>query len=214
MNKVQMMTARRIPLVPSLLCAVLLAGCASTPPRNLDDICAIFEEKPDWYRDAKDSYRKWKVPIPVMMAIIHQESRFHADARPPRTKLLGFIPWTRSSTSYGYAQALESTWDIYVKNTGNREAKRDDFGDVVDFVGWYCARSHRKCRISKQDAYNLYLAYHEGWDGFNAHTYRGQGWLINVARKVKNRASLYSAQLGRCREELDRKKSKKFLGIF
>ena len=101
-----------------------------------------------------------------------------------------------------------------MKNTGNRESKRDNFGDVVDFVGWYCDRSHRKCGISKKDAYNLYLAYHEGWDGFNARAYRGQGWLINAARKVNNRASLYSAQLSRCREELDRKKRKKFLGIF
>ncbi len=192
----------------------MLFGCATSPPKNLDNICSIFEEKPEWYREAKESYRKWKIPIPVMMAIVHQESRFQSDALPPRTKLLGFIPWTRPSSSYGYGQVLEETWDVYIRNTGNRGADRDDFGDVMDFIGWYCDRSHRKCYISRKDAYNLYLAYHEGQNGFNSRTYRGKSWLIQVARKVKQRAILYSAQLARCRGKLEEKKSSGFLGIF
>jgi hypothetical protein len=200
-------------VVYSLLLGVMLVGCATSPPKNLDNICSIFEEKPDWYREAKDSYRKWKVPIPIMMAIIYQESRFKANARPPRTKLLGFIPWTRPSTSYGYAQALEETWEVYIRNTGNRGADRDDFGDVMDFIGWYCDRSYRKSYISRRDAYNLYLAYHEGQDGFNGRTFRGKGWLMRVARKVKQKAALYSVQLARCRGKLEKKK-KRFLGIF
>ncbi len=197
-----------------LIATVLLFGCATSPPKNLDNICSIFEEKPDWYREAKESYRKWKIPIPVMMAIVYQESRFQSDALPPRTKLLGFIPWTRPSTSYGYGQVLEETWDVYIRNTGNRGADRDDFGDVMDFIGWYCDRSHRKCYISRKDAYNLYLAYHEGQNGFIGRTYQKKSWLIQVARKVKQRASLYSAQLTRCRGKLDKKKSSGFLGIF
>ena len=207
-----MLSVRKV--VYSLLLGVMLAGCATSPPKNLDNICSIFEEKPDWYRDARDSYRKWKVPIPVMMAIIYQESRYQANARPPRTKLLGFIPWARPSTSYGYAQALEETWKVYIRNTGNRGADRDDFGDVMDFIGWYCDRSHRKCSISRRDAYNLYLAYHEGQDGFNGRTYRGKSWLQQVAWKVKRKASLYSAQLTRCRGKLEKRKRKKWLGIF
>ena len=201
-------------IILCILAAVMLFGCATSPPKNLDNICSIFEEKPDWYLEAKDSYRKWKIPIPVMMAIVHQESRFQSDAVPPRTKLLGFIPWTRPSTSYGYAQALEETWEVYIRNTGNRGADRDDFGDVMDFIGWYCDRSHRKCSISRRDPYNLYLAYHEGQNGFIGRTYRAKGWLMQVARKVKERALLYSAQLARCRGKLDKEKRKRFLGIF
>jgi len=201
-------------IILCILAAVMLFGCATSPPKNLDNICSIFEEKPDWYLEAKDSYRKWKIPIPVMMAIVHQESRFQSDAVPPRTKLLGFIPWTRPSTSYGYAQALEETWEVYIRNTGNRGADRDDFGDVMDFIGWYCDRSHRKCYISRKDAYNLYLAYHEGQNGFNGRTYKNKSWLLGVARKVKNRTSLYSAQLSSCHRKLDERKEKRFLGIF
>ena len=70
-----------------------LAACTSVPPKNSDNICATFREKEDWYDDAKKSYEKWGVPIHVQMAIMHQESHFVADAQPPRTSLLGIIPW-------------------------------------------------------------------------------------------------------------------------
>jgi hypothetical protein len=57
--------------------------------------------------------------------------------------------------------------------------------------------------ISKWDAYNQYLAYHEGHGGFKRKTYNGKPWLIGVARKVKNSASGYAAQLKRCGDDLD-----------
>ena len=41
------------------------------------------------------------------------------------------------SSAYGYAQALEGTWDDYRKDTGRRGADRDDFADSSDFIGWY-----------------------------------------------------------------------------
>lgn len=192
------------------LLALLASGCATGPPKNINDICAIFEEKPDWYESARESYGRWGVPIPVMMAIIHQESSFRADVRPPRTKILGFIPGPRPSTAYGYAQALETTWDMYIRGTGRRGAERDDFGDVIDFVGWYCDVSNKRCGISKKDAYNLYLAHHEGHGGFNDLTYRDKKWLLEAAEKVRTRAKVYSRQLSRCREKLDRPKEKKF----
>ena len=114
----------------------LATGCAPTRPENVENICSIFEEKGDWYKAAKKSEKRWGTPIHVQMAIIRQESTFNFDARPPRTKLLGFVPWKRPSDAYGYAQALESTWDWYRKDAGRRWADRDDFDDAIDFVGW------------------------------------------------------------------------------
>ncbi|MEL7308913.1 MAG: lipoprotein, partial [Pseudomonadota bacterium] len=35
--------------------AASLAGCATAPPEQPHDICKIFEEKPDWYYDARDA---------------------------------------------------------------------------------------------------------------------------------------------------------------
>ena len=67
-----------------LLSSAVLAGCATSPPSNPDNICEIFREKDDWYADAADARDNWGSPIPVMMAIMHQESRFEAKAKPPR----------------------------------------------------------------------------------------------------------------------------------
>ena len=182
---------------------LLLINCASSPPQNIDNICAIFEEKDDWFEDARASEQRWGTPIHVQMAIIRQESRFRDDAQPPRGTLLGFIPWTRPSSAYGYPQAKDGTWEWYIQKTGNDGADRDDFGDAVDFVGWYTNLSHRRLGISKWDAYRQYLAYHEGHGGFERRTYRKKGWLKSVARKVERQSKRYAAQLKGCREELE-----------
>jgi len=75
------------------------------------------------------------------------------------------------------------------------------FGDSIDFVGWYCNLSSKKCGISKGNARNLYLAYHEGRGGFNRKTYRNKGWLLKVANKVQRRANKYKSQLASCEGE-------------
>ena len=137
------------------------------------------------------------------MAIIHQESTFRFDARPEREKLLGFIPWKRPSDAYGYAQALESTWDWYKDDTGRWFADRDDFDDAIDFVGWYTHKSNRIAGISKWDPYNQYLAYHEGAGGWKRGTYRNKSWLTATARRVDYRAREWGAQLNRCEDDLD-----------
>ena len=33
---------------------------------------------------------------------------------------MGFIPWRRPSSAYGYPQAKDDTWDWYIRKTGNR----------------------------------------------------------------------------------------------
>ena len=186
----------------SLALSVLMIGCATTPPQNVENICAIFEDKSDWYRAAKRSRERWGTPIHVQMAIIRQESTFEFDARPPRRRLLGFIPWTRPSDAYGYAQALESTWDWYKDDTGRRFADRDDFGDAIDFVGWYTNVSQRSVGISKWDPYNQYLAYHEGHTGWQRNSHRSKRWLTNTARSVDHRAREWGAQLRNCEDDL------------
>jgi hypothetical protein len=88
----------------------LLSSCTELPPKDTDNLCSIFREKNQWYDDAKQAAQRWGVSVPVLMAIMSQESNFVADAKPPRTWLLGFIPWFRPSSAYGYAQALDGTW--------------------------------------------------------------------------------------------------------
>ena len=186
-----------------LLLIIALAGCATTPPGNMDDSCAIFREKDDWYEVTQDVYERWGVPAHVQLAIIHQESRFQYDAKPPRDTILWVIPWFRKSSAYGFAQVKDSTWDWYREKTGNSWADRDDFDDAVDFIGWYGNLTYRTLGISKWDTYKQYLAYHEGHGGYRRGTYRSKPWLMKIARRVSARASRYHTQLAGCKDELE-----------
>ena len=187
-----------------LLCSILcLQACTTSQPQDIDNVCAIFSEKNGWYEDAAESRSEWGSPISVMMAIMHQESKFEAKAKPPRKKIFGFIPGFRPSDSYGYSQALGSTWKSYKKSAGRYGADRDDFGDAIDFIGWYNQQSNSRSGIAKTDTYRLYLAYHEGHGGYNRGSYRSKQWLIDVAKKVDRRAGSYRAQLNGCEEDLE-----------
>ena len=180
---------------------VLLAGCASVPPSNTANICSIFQEKVDWYASAESAAKRWAAPIPVQLAIINQESSFVEDARPPRVRFLG-IPLWHPTSAYGFGQATDETWKLYMKKTGNTGADRDDFADVTDFVGWYMHQTSRKLGVRMDDGYNQYLAYHEGHTGFQRGTWRNKPWLVGAARKVAAVASRYQRQLNGCRAEL------------
>ncbi|MGH1485977.1 MAG: transglycosylase SLT domain-containing protein [Cellvibrionaceae bacterium] len=190
-------------LITAVLC-LLVSGCVTSPPQQVGNICSIFDEKSRWYKKAKKSEKRWGSPISTMMAMMHQESRFRAKAKPPRTKILWIIPGPRKSDAYGYPQAKDSTWAWYKKSSGNRGADRDDFGDAIDFIGWYNVQTNKKNRVSLDNTRNLYLAYHEGHGGYARATYRKKGWLVNVANKVDRRATTYKQQLQGCEKRLNR----------
>ena len=186
-----------------VLCiASAAAGCAATRPTQLNDVCAIFSEKPAWYEEAHDSYVKWGVPIPVQLAVIHQESHFESDVRPPRGTFLWIFPGARPSSAYGYGQVLESTWDQYQESSGGMFADRDDFGDVVDFIGWYGSVGERRFGIPKTDPYAFYLSYHEGHTGYVRGTYKRKRDVQAIAAEVARRAQRYERQLDSCESSL------------
>jgi len=186
----------------SMLSLCLLA-CSNTPPKNIANSCEIFRDRGDWYDDAKDSFERWGVPIHVQLAIIHQESRFKHDAETEMEYFLWIIPIGRKSTAYGYAQVKDETWDWYRDKTRNWGADRDDFADAVDFVGWYGNMTYETLKVSKWDAKNQYLAYHEGHGGFRRKSYEQKPWLKKVAYKVEANAKSYRAQLAGCKDELE-----------
>ena len=186
-----------------LLLSVFVSACATSPPSDTSNVCEIFREKSGWYKDAKKARARWDTPISVMMAIMHQESRFVATAKPPRKKIWGIIPGPRPSDAYGYSQAKDATWEWYERSSGSYGADRDDFGDAIDFIGWYNDMSFRQNGIAKDDTFRLYLAYHEGHGGFKRKTYRDKQWLVDVARKVDGRANTYNTQLQGCVKSLE-----------
>jgi len=186
-----------------LLGILLLQACSTTPPAQPENLCEIFKEKEDWYEAALDVKNKWGVPVHVPFAIMYQESSFKSDAQPPMEYFLGFVPTGRASTAYGYSQAKTMTWNDYTRETGNSWSSRDDLDDALDFMGWFISKTHKINKVSKWDAYNQYLNYHEGWGGFRKKSYKKKKWLINVARRVDQRSRRYSAQYKRCKKELD-----------
>lgn len=181
---------------------LFLVACATAPPNDVSNLCSIFEEKDGWYRYAQDAADDWGGDIPTMMAIMHQESRFVAKAKPPRKKILGFIPGFRPSNAYGYSQALTGTWDRYKREAGAYGADRDKFKDAIDFIGWYNRLSMQQNGIGRTDARALYLNYHEGHGGYARGTYKSKPWLIGVADKVARQASQYRAQFASCEQAL------------
>jgi hypothetical protein len=188
-----------------LLAALWLSGCSVAPPKNTDNLCQMFRENDEWYPATLKASRRWGIPIAVQMAIIHQESRFVADAQPPRPLILGLIPGSRPSSAYGYPQAKDDTWQDYQRKTGNSWASREDFADSCDFVAWYCAISNRTLGINTSDARQLYFTYHEGHGGYKRNSHLPKQWLLNAAEKVQQRAVRYDAQLTSCRPELEAK---------
>ncbi len=182
---------------------LILVGCTTPQPKNISNVCEIFKEREDWWDDANDMNDRWGTPIHVVMAMMYQESSFKADAAPPMEYFLGFIPIGRASSAYGYSQAKTVTWAEYKKESGNSWADRDDFEDAVDFMGWYTNKTNRINKVSKWDAKNQYLNYHEGWGGYKRKTYRKKRWLVNVANKVDARARLYAKQLRGCEDYLN-----------
>lgn len=179
---------------------LLLAACggSSLSPSKLDNACSIAAAKPSYMRAFERTEKNWGVPVHVQMATIYQESKFDKTARPPHNYALGVIPMGRQSSAYGYAQALDGTWDDYRKSTGKRGARRTNIKDATDFMGWYMTKTRSRNGIPLSDARNQYLAYHEGHAGYARGSHNNKAWLLRVADRVDRRSDLYRSQLASC----------------
>lgn len=200
-------------LIIALGCGVgisLLSGCGSAPkkrsavhypqakiiasnpvPSNThNNICAVLRSNPDWYLDAQRSAQRWGTPVAVQFAFVKQESSFNPHASPSTT------------TAYGYSQALNGTWDDYVKSTGNYTGHRSNMKDSLDFIGWYNRNSFQRIGLKGNQVRDLYLAYHEGITGYSQGSHRKKQWLLDVATRVHNQAVQYDKQLRSCNNEI------------
>jgi len=184
------------------LSLLALAGCGSTPPSTINDVCAVFAQRDglfrDWQADARRAERRYGIPVPVMMATMRVESGFDGDARPPRHKIFGFVPWKRKSSAFGYSQALDGTWAQYRKETGRSMARRTSFSDSVDFIGWYYSKTVEKYGVPRDDAFALYLSYRYGWSGYGRGSWRGNPGAIKTANKTARLARSYALQMRNC----------------
>ena len=182
----------------AMLLLVSCGGGNNSAPRDLDDACAITDQRPHYLSAMQRAEGRWGVPVHVQMATIYQESKFIGNAKTPRKFFLGIIPAGRVSSAKGYSQALDGTWEDYKAATGRYGARRQDIDDATDFLGWYMDHIANRLGISKYDATNLYLAYHEGPTGYSRGSHNGKSWLLRVSDDVGGRAELYQRQLIAC----------------
>ncbi len=187
----------------SIFLMFLISACSSVP-QNTSNSCKIFNERYLWYKHSKKVEQKWGTPIHIQLAIIKMESDFDWLAKPPRQKLFKVIPFKRPSSSFGYSQAVKGTWEQYRNETGNKFATRARFKDSVDFIGWYTNKTNLILKISLQDAFRQYIAYHEGWGNYK--NYKKNKKVISLAKKVEKQSKIYKNQLSKCKNSLSRNK--------
>jgi hypothetical protein len=189
--------------IPFLIIFLILSSCSSIP-KNTSNGCEIFSQRYLWYKHTKKTQKKWGTPIYIQLAIIKMESNFDWLAKPSRKKIFKIIPYKRPSTSFGYSQAINGTWEQYKKETKNKLAIRTRFKDSVDFIGWYTNKTEKILKISKNDAFKQYVAYHEGWGNYK--NYKKNQKVINLAKKVSKQADIYKNQLKKCQKNLNKNK--------
>ena len=186
-----------------ILFLFVVTACSSIPDNTLNS-CKIFDERYLWYKHSKKVEQKWGTPIHIQLAIIKMESDFDWLAKPPRKKLFKIIPFKRPSSSFGYSQAVKGTWEQYKNETGNKLATRARFKDSVDFIGWYTNKTNSILKISLQDAFKQYIAYHEGWGNYKY--YKKNKKVISLAKKVEKQSKVYKNQLSKCSKTLSKNK--------
>ena len=191
------LSCRRAGIVLATVFVALATGCATTPPKRQGDVCEVFEQYPDWYDYARTSEQQWGTPIHVLMAFVRHESSYRSHAKPPRKWFL-FIPLGRPSSAKGYAQAQDPVWGEYQAERGSLFRSRSDMEDALDFIGWYNDKTWRELKIPRNDAYRLYLAYHEGRGGYRRGTWKKKPGVQRTAKKVAETARSYKSQLDRC----------------
>ena len=187
-----------------LIVFFLLVSCSSVP-KYPSNACKIFGEKYLWYKSAKKSSDTYGAPIHIILAFVKKESGFNRWAKPKRQKLFKVIPYKRPSSSFGYSQAVNKTWELYKTETENPLALRARFKDSVMFIGWYMNKTKKTNNISMNDAYRQYLNYYLGWGNYSKKVYKSDKNAIIYAKKVEKKSNIYKNQLKECQSSLNNK---------
>ena len=188
-----------------LIIFFFLVSCSSVP-KYPDNACKIFGENYLWYKSIKKSSETYGAPIHIILAFIKKESGFNRWAKPKRKKLFKIIPYKRPSSSFGYSQAVNKTWELYKTETENPLALRTRFKDSAMFIGWYINKTNKINKIPKNDSYRQYLNYYLGWGSYAKKVYKTDKKAIILAKSVEKQSNIYKNQLRECQKKLDRKK--------
>ena len=178
----------------------------SSVPKYPQNACKIFGENYLWYKSAKKSSETYGAPVHMILAFVKKESGFNRWAKPKRKKLFKVLPYKRPSSSFGYSQAVNKTWELYKNETNNPLALRSRFKDSVMFIGWYIKKTNKINKIPFNDSYRQYLNYYLGWGAYSKKVYKIDKKAIIFAKSVEKQSKIYKKQLRECQKSLDRNK--------
>ncbi len=182
-----------------------VVSCSSIP-KYPNNACKVFGENYLWYKSIKKSSETYKAPIHIILAFVNKESGFNRWAKPKRNKLFKIIPYKRPSSSFGYSQAVNKTWELYKKETDSPLALRTRFKDSVMFIGWYISKTNKINKIPLNDSYRQYLNYYLGWGNYSKKVYKTDKNAIIYAKNVEKQSNIYKKQLKECQKSLNRNK--------
>ena len=182
---------------------LFLASCSSVPkyPQNA---CKIFEEKYFYLKYTRAASKKWGVPISSILAVINKESGFRRFAKPKKLKIFKIIPYRRPSSSLGFSQAVNKTWDLYKKENNKPAALRISYKSSSDFIGWYFWKANKINKVSLNNTRDLYLNYYLGFSAYKNKAYQTDKKAIIYAKSVEKQAKIYKSQLLECKSILNK----------
>ena len=180
-----------------------VASCSSVPkyPQNA---CKIFEEKYFYLKYTRAASKKWGVPISSILAVINKESGFRRFAKPKKLKIFKIIPYRRPSSSLGFSQAVNKTWDLYKKENNKPAALRISYKSSSDFIGWYFWKANKINKVSLNNTRDLYLNYYLGFSAYKNKAYQTDKKAIIYAKSVEKQAKIYKSQLLECKSILNK----------
>ena len=180
-----------------------IASCSSVPkyPQNA---CEIFGEKYFYLKHTRAASKKWGVPISSILAVINKESGFRRFAKPKKLKIFKIIPYRRPSSSLGFSQAVNKTWDLYKKENNKPAALRISYKSSSDFIGWYFWKANKINKVSLNNTRDLYLNYYLGFSAYKNKAYQTDKKAIIYAKRVEKQAKIYKSQLLECKSILNK----------
>ena len=186
-----------------LIIFFFLVSCSSVPkyPQNA---CKIFGEKYFYLKHTRAASKKWGVPISTILAVINKESGFRRFAKPPRYKIFKIVPYRRPSSSFGFSQAITSSWDLYKKENNKPLALRISYRSASDFVAWYLWKANKINNVSLKNTRDLYLNYYLGFSAYKNKAYRTDKKALIFAKGVEKQAKIYKNQLQECKSILNK----------
>ena len=192
------------PSLFSILILLFFISSCSSVPKYPQNACKIFGQKYLWYKSAKKSSDTYGAPIHIILAFVNKESGFNRWAKPKRNKLFKIVPYKRPSSSFGYSQAVNKTWDLYKNENKKPAALRISFKNSSDFIGWYFWKTNKINKVSLKDTRNMYLNYYLGWTAYKNKAYEKDRKAIILAKNVEKQAKIYKNQLRECKSILNK----------